>query len=82
VHDSATVVETPRLSCGGCRSRRPPDPCCGRRDGFAGRLDQLRTKGRQVTLWFTPAAIFLLTRWSIGWAGGSFTNPLEKSGAP
>jgi two-component system NtrC family sensor kinase len=31
-------------------------------------LDQLRTKGRQVTLWFTPAAILLLTL-LVDWLG-------------
>ena len=31
-------------------------------------LDQLRTKGRQVTLWFTPAAIVLLTL-LVDWLG-------------
>ncbi len=33
-----------------------------------GALEQLRTKGRQVTLWFTPAAIVLLTL-LVDWLG-------------
>ncbi len=51
-------------------------------------LDQLRTKGRQVTLWFTPAAIVLLTL-LVDWLGrrlihrpiGEIRDTMTRAGA-
>jgi two-component system NtrC family sensor kinase len=51
-------------------------------------LDQLRTKGRQVTLWFTPAAIVLLTL-LVDWLGrrlihrpiGKIRDTMTRAGA-
>lgn len=43
-----------------------------------GALEQLRTKGRQVTLWFTPAAIVLLTL-LVDWLGrGLIHQPIRR----
>lgn len=53
-----------------------------------GALQQLRTKGRQVTLWFTPAAILVLTL-LVDWLGrrlihrpiGLIRNTMARAGA-
>ena len=53
-----------------------------------GSLEQLRTKGRQVTLWFTPAAIVLLTL-LVDWLGrrlihhpiGRIRDTMTRAGA-
>jgi two-component system, NtrC family, sensor kinase len=53
-----------------------------------GALEQLRTKGRQVTLWFTPAAIVLLTL-LVDWLGrrlihqpiGRIRDTMTRAGA-
>ena len=39
-------------------------------------VDQLRTKGRQVTLWFTPAAILVLTL-LVDWLGRRLIHRLR-----